>query len=1093
MFKKSIFVILLAFSISQAQVPLEKNNVPRVSNSPPPGFKCLTSVWLDSLEKAGILKKSISSDLSHDPVPVEGDLNILCIMFAFNDSEDEIKQWPMTRFENPWQVGIVPEDNPWQPGRSDKLRKFFFQPIDVAGFYKVVVRDYYEKISFGRLKVNLIFPRPENPNLRWILKQNQSFFPDLSIIGSRALNDSVLSMVYRYNQGEYAPLFTTSHLVAIIRPDKQSYAVAFPYNDFPANVPFRIKNGTVMGMYPTNMSIANIFCHELGHLLTTNNQAIQVSLPDRGYDRPKTTPQGKHCNATSNYDLMFHDGHVKISDESRYGIPPMLAKDLIRLAWIDSACIHFIKKSEGNFQHVKLADLRTKLSNTEITSGLRNIAKVEFTNSPREYFLVEFHNGSDYDRFGNLDDPEAPKGLLIQHIVEQSFYSSDLIDIEIAVPQIDNSIADVRPERWNGMRYWDYLDDTMTDFNTYPYGLIGGRHYFLTIDNTDALHYYHQPCKSDFFAGNYPNPILRFTPYNPITIPNSKGWFGDNSQIGIINMKVEQGVTSTAEFDVIFYENVLVSQETATSHQIIWDMISNRSGDAILVMGNEQKNLYVQCVDARGTKKWSENGITFRESTGSGPSLTNARMVSDSQDGAIVAWEDGSGLRDIYAQRIDVSGNIKWKNEAQPGVPICTDPETNDLNVSIVADNFGGAVMAWFSKSRIRAQWVNNSGSIVWAANGIRVVETESHQNEPCIIINGYGENLVVWSDARVAREIYAQKLYSNGTRAWGNDGIRISFSEQGHSAYWPKMISDSNGGAIVVWEDRSQCQIQLRAQRFTRDGRLGWNEKGIVLYVTKYAASYDVVSDGKGGAEIVFQNTEILGEEDIYAQRIDGQGNLLWGQNGLTICNATGSQQRPKIASVGSGNSFISWLDRVNEWDYGENIYGQVIDENGRKLWGESGHLISDRDSYRHRSLLTAGRTSSVYFAWEDFRSGDGSGDIFMQWIDYSGSTSVAEKGSEPAQTLSYFTLAQNYPNPFNSSTSITYVLPKQSQVTVKIFNLLGQDIKTLLNEPMTEGNHTILWDGKDNFGNQVASGIYLYQLQAGDIVCFKKLAIIK
>jgi flagellar hook assembly protein FlgD len=77
-------------------------------------------------------------------------------------------------------------------------------------------------------------------------------------------------------------------------------------------------------------------------------------------------------------------------------------------------------------------------------------------------------------------------------------------------------------------------------------------------------------------------------------------------------------------------------------------------------------------------------------------------------------------------------------------------------------------------------------------------------------------------------------------------------------------------------------------------------------------------------------------------------------------------------------------------------------------------------------------------------------------------------------------FALEQNYPNPFNPSTKISYALPVQSVVTLKIFNVLGQEVATLFNGAAAAGSYDIVWNGKDNSGKSVASGVYLYKLQA-------------
>ncbi|MEJ2050552.1 MAG: FlgD immunoglobulin-like domain containing protein, partial [Calditrichota bacterium] len=75
-------------------------------------------------------------------------------------------------------------------------------------------------------------------------------------------------------------------------------------------------------------------------------------------------------------------------------------------------------------------------------------------------------------------------------------------------------------------------------------------------------------------------------------------------------------------------------------------------------------------------------------------------------------------------------------------------------------------------------------------------------------------------------------------------------------------------------------------------------------------------------------------------------------------------------------------------------------------------------------------------------------------------------------------FNLEQNYPNPFNPSTNIPFTLAKSAEVSLKIFNIIGQEVRTLVNGQRQAGQYTMQWDGKDDFGRSVASGIYFYKL---------------
>jgi len=96
-------------------------------------------------------------------------------------------------------------------------------------------------------------------------------------------------------------------------------------------------------------------------------------------------------------------------------------------------------------------------------------------------------------------------------------------------------------------------------------------------------------------------------------------------------------------------------------------------------------------------------------------------------------------------------------------------------------------------------------------------------------------------------------------------------------------------------------------------------------------------------------------------------------------------------------------------------------------------------------------------------------------------------------AETPTEFSLSSNYPNPFNPETNIYFTLPERTQVTLIIYNILGERVKTLVNRDMEAGIHTIRWNGTDESGNPKASGIYFYKLSAGDFTATRKMVLIK
>lgn len=105
---------------------------------------------------------------------------------------------------------------------------------------------------------------------------------------------------------------------------------------------------------------------------------------------------------------------------------------------------------------------------------------------------------------------------------------------------------------------------------------------------------------------------------------------------------------------------------------------------------------------------------------------------------------------------------------------------------------------------------------------------------------------------------------------------------------------------------------------------------------------------------------------------------------------------------------------------------------------------------------------------------------------------------GGSPGQGLPMaFSLGQNYPNPFNPSTTLTFEIPgienKRSHVSLKIYDLRGRCVRTLVDAELTAGSHSVQWDGRNDSGEQVSSGIYLYSLQAGDETFARKMTLVK
>ena len=90
-------------------------------------------------------------------------------------------------------------------------------------------------------------------------------------------------------------------------------------------------------------------------------------------------------------------------------------------------------------------------------------------------------------------------------------------------------------------------------------------------------------------------------------------------------------------------------------------------------------------------------------------------------------------------------------------------------------------------------------------------------------------------------------------------------------------------------------------------------------------------------------------------------------------------------------------------------------------------------------------------------------------------------------------FALHQNYPNPFNPVTTLRYDLPENGLVNITIYDMLGKQVKTLINQTQDAGYRSVIWDATNDYGKPVSAGIYLYQIQAGEYMQTKKMVLLK
>ncbi len=224
------------------------------------------------------------------------------------------------------------------------------------------------------------------------------------------------------------------------------------------------------------------------------------------------------------------------------------------------------------------------------------------------------------------------------------------------------------------------------------------------------------------------------------------------------------------------------------------------------------------------------------------------------------------------------------------------------------------------------------------------------------------------------------------------------------------------------------------------------------------------------------------------------------WGENSFEIITGAFDDPNPKITAglwrPGSNTritldpvlSTASWYQVIVEKHQGTTanyeLWAQLKDINGNVLDTKNIEFNDPaQQSFFPLRIGKAGGDRPYY---------DGKFDAFRAYnYAFYGLTGIDDE--TPTELPLKFQLVQNYPNPFNPTTNILFTTPRAEDVTLTVYDVLGRKIRTLVDKNLKPGIHTVQWDGRDQYGNAISSGIYFYRLQARDFIQTKKMILMK
>jgi hypothetical protein len=451
-------------------------------------------------------------------------------------------------------------------------------------------------------------------------------------------------------------------------------------------------------------------------------------------------------------------------------------------------------------------------------------------------------------------------------------------------------------------------------------------------------------------------------------------------------------------------------------------------------------------------------------------SYNNAWCIASSGSNVHIVWYDSTaGNLEIYYKRSTDAG-VSWGADTR-----LTNNTAESMGPSVAVS--GSVVhVVWYDYRNLNWEIYykrSTDAGVSWGAD-IRLTNSPANSYSPSVSVSGTVVH-VVWYDSRDENDEIYYKRSTDAGISWGTD-MRLT---NNYANSLSPSVTVSGLFVHVVWYDyRDENYSEIYYKRST-DAGVSW---GADTRLTNniYNSMFPSVTVSGSFVHVVWiDDRDGIHNFEIYYKR-STDGGVSWEVDTRLTNNIADSRfpfysMYPSVAVFGSVVHVV-WR---SERDGNNEIYYKRSTDAGI-IWGIDTRMTNNTASSVLPSVAVSG--SFVHVVWTDYR--DGNYEIYYKH-DPTGNVGIQNISTE---IPSSYSLSQNYPNPFNPTTNIKFAIPKNEFVKITVFDILGKELETLVNEQLAPGTYETNWNASN-----YPSGIYFYKLSAGDFSETKKMLLLK
>ena len=382
-------------------------------------------------------------------------------------------------------------------------------------------------------------------------------------------------------------------------------------------------------------------------------------------------------------------------------------------------------------------------------------------------------------------------------------------------------------------------------------------------------------------------------------------------------------------------------------------------------------HVYIQHIDVNGETQFDESGmLVSNHNNASWIAVFHMNLIVDSEDNAIITvLDERSGPWNVYAYKISPDGTMLW---GENGIDLSSSNEVNySPRSTVLPDN--SVVVAWSpNSSNIRIQRISSDGSLMWD-EGIFIEDSEESLLSPQPTVNSDGDILVQWigqsGQVWAANSVlYLQKYDLNGIPYWAEPTIITGPVVLPMGNWSQEIIPDETSGSFSSWTNISGNVQSCLTQHIDGNGNVSWdNDLEFSTNSNSFRMSPRLAlsEDSNELMAVWNQSNSSQSQRGVYAQRIDGNGNHLWGSSGIEVVSMNNIYDYLDLSTSAFEDSMITVYIQQNVNMTGD-IYATKLDAEGNSIWTDDSVTITNSGMAK-TDMKTARGPDCLFITWSE------------------------------------------------------------------------------------------------------------------------------